>query len=175
MRQPYLNMLESVLIWTLENVLNSSVEKVRRCCTNFTPKKQHIWHFPGSGFLVGNSPSLLNGVGNLPSTVIYYWKMFDSHKQYRWDFLAAGKFATVICSIDKAFVTLENVLPSYRVQCSVSMHWKKCDGHIKESKGNANLNRGRIESNLNLPAIPDCRDRALVKSFLLRPHNPHVS
>ena len=96
----------------LENVLNSSVEKVRHCRTNSTPKKQHIWHFPGSGFLVGNSPSLLNGVGNLPSTVIYYWKMFDSHKQYRWDFLAAGKCATVICSIDKAFVTLENVLLS---------------------------------------------------------------
>ena len=96
----------------LENVLNSSVEKVRHCRTNSIPKKQHIWHFPGSGFLVGNSPSLLNGVGNLPSTVIYYWKMFDSHKQYRWDFLAAGKCATVICSIDKAFVTLENVLRS---------------------------------------------------------------
>ena len=137
----------------LENVLNSSVEKVRHCRTNSTPKKQHIWHFPGSGFLVGNSPSLLNGVGNLPSTVIYYWKMFDSHKQYRWDFLAAGKCATVICSIDKAFVTLENVLPSYRVQCSVSMHWKKCDGHIKESKGNAHLNRGRIESNLSVPGF----------------------
>ena len=87
----------------LENVLNSSVEKVRHCRTNSTPKKQHIWHFPGSGFLVGNSPSLLNGVGNLPSTVIYYWKMFDSHKQYRWDFLAAGKCQALFfeCMISK--------------------------------------------------------------------------
>ena len=103
----------------LENVRNSGVENVRRCRTSSKPKKVQIWHFPLSAFEVGNSPTLMNGVGKCQTVisspmvsfyqlenvrrsqiviwwVCTWWKMSDGHRKSIFQFLFDGKCQTVV-------------------------------------------------------------------------------
>ena len=90
----------------LENVRNSGVENVRRCRTSSKPKKVQIWHFPRSAFEVGNSPTLMNGV---------------------------GKCQTVTSSPMVSFYQLENVRRSQIVIWWVCTWWKMSDSHRKST------------------------------------------
>ena len=119
----------------LENVRNSGVENVWRCRTSSKPKKVQIWHFPRSAFEVGNSPTLMNGVGKCQTVisspmvsfyqlenvrrsqiviwwVCTWWKMSDGHKKSIFEFLFDGKCQKVTKNPLVSFHLMENVTRS---------------------------------------------------------------